>query len=118
MPSSTVRGASHGGSSLLHPAVSPDGRTLAAVVDANSLQLWDLDSRLALGEPLELMGRNVDALAFDSGGVLRTLSGDRSQSLDLSPEHLAATVCEKAGRDITREEWRTYVPDSPYRSLC
>ncbi|MGW7089292.1 protein kinase domain-containing protein [Streptomyces sp. NPDC054871] len=118
MPSSTVRGASHGGESMRRPVVSPDGTFLATIVDANSVQLWDLDSRLSLGDPLELMGRDIDALAFDSDGVLRTLSGDRSQSLDLTPDRLAATVCKKAGRDITREEWRTYVPDEPYRSLC
>lgn len=118
MPSSTVRGASHGGESMRRPVVSPDGTFLATIVDANSVQLWDLESRLSLGDPLELMGRDIDALAFDSDGVLRTLSGNRSQALDLTPGRLAATVCKKAGRDITREEWSTYVPDEPYRSLC
>ncbi|GHE51469.1 hypothetical protein GCM10018785_21550 [Streptomyces longispororuber] len=118
MPSSTVRGASHGGKEMRSPAVSPDGSLLAAVVDDNALQLWDLDSRLALGEPLELMGRKIDDLAFDPGGVLRALSGNRTQAVELTPGRLAATVCRKAGRDLTRAEWRTYVPDAAYRSLC
>ncbi|GAA4958756.1 hypothetical protein GCM10023238_26930 [Streptomyces heliomycini] len=46
------------------------------------------------------------------------LSGTRAHALDLNPDRLISTVCRKAGRDITREEWRSYVPDVPYHSVC
>ncbi|MFI2641999.1 hypothetical protein [Streptomyces sp. NPDC018610] len=56
-------------------------------------------------------------LAFD-GSVPRALNGSRVQSVDLTPKPLATAVCRKAGRDITAEEWHTYIPDLPLRHLC
>ncbi|MEU3732702.1 serine/threonine-protein kinase [Streptomyces sp. NPDC033538] len=117
MPSSTVRGGIRSGASLSNVVFSADGGLLAAIVNTETVQLWDVDARLSLGQPLDMGGRDIDAMAFD-GSVLHALSGSRAQSVDLSPGPLAATVCRKAGRDITRQEWRTYVPDLPYRSLC
>lgn len=62
-------------------------------------------------------GQRIDTLSFD-GTTLHTVTGDRRQVLDLAPDRLAATVCRRVGRDITAQEWHTYVPDAPYRSLC
>ncbi|NYV76092.1 WD40 repeat domain-containing protein, partial [Streptomyces sp. UH6] len=118
MPSPTVRGGTHAGEFLEAPVFSHDGALLAAVVDDDSVQLWDVEAHLALGDPLELTGREIDAMAFDGADVLRVLTGSRRETLDLTPGRLAATVCRKAGRDITPQEWDTYVPDAPYRPLC
>ncbi|WP_329378875.1 WD40 repeat domain-containing serine/threonine protein kinase [Streptomyces sp. NBC_01716] len=117
MPSSTVRGGTRSGAYLSDTVFSPDGTLLAATVETDTVQLWDVDARLSLGQPLDMGGREIDAMAFD-GSVLRALSGSRAQSVDLAPDALAVTVCKKAGRDITREEWRTYIPDLPYHGLC
>lgn len=61
-------------------------------------------------------GRPADAVALH-GQALRTLTGDRVRSVSLSPAELAKTVCRRAGRDLAEEEWRTYIPDEPYRKL-
>ncbi|MGW0771559.1 protein kinase domain-containing protein [Streptomyces sp. NPDC002676] len=117
MPSSTVRGGTRSGASVSDAVFSSDGSLLAAAVDTDTVQLWDVDAHLSLGQPLDMGGREIDAMAFD-GNVLRALSGSRVQSVDFTPDHLATTVCKKASRDITRQEWRTYIPDLPYRPLC
>ncbi|MFI6284466.1 protein kinase [Streptomyces sp. NPDC051018] len=119
MPSSAVHGGTRAGSLILNAVFSADGDLLAATVGRESVQLWDVKARIALSQPLEMSGRTIDSLAFD-GSVLRTLSltGSRVQSVDLAPDSLEATVCAKAGRDISRQEWQTYIPDLPYRSLC
>ena len=36
----------------------------------------------------------------------------------LDPAVWLATACRIAGRDLTRDEWRTYLPDRPYRRTC
>lgn len=105
-------------------AFSADGGSLAVLLDADpgrldgdAVQLRDTAARLPLGPPLVLGGRPADAVAFH-GQSLRTLTGDRIRTIDLTPAELTETVCRRAGRGLTEEEWRTYIPDEPYRELC
>ncbi|WP_030593920.1 WD40 repeat domain-containing protein [Streptomyces anulatus] len=117
LPSELVPGATRFGQPLGDMAFSDDGGLLAVVVRGEAVQLWDTNTRTPLGKPLPITGRRVDSLTFD-GTVLRTVTGPAAHELDLSPDRLAEQVCRRAGRDITPDEWRTYVPDAPYRSLC
>ncbi|MFD4178294.1 protein kinase domain-containing protein [Streptomyces anulatus] len=117
IPSDLVPGAARFGQPLGSMAFSDDGSLLAVAVQNDSVQLWDTGAGLPLGKPLTFTGQRIDSLAFD-GTTLRTVSGTAVRTLDLSPDRLAAQVCRRAGRDITPEEWRTYIPDAPYRSLC
>ncbi|MFE6225983.1 protein kinase [Streptomyces sp. NPDC057854] len=100
------------------PVFSHDGTLLASVTDGNRVQLWDVGARTALGQPLETGGRPVDVLAFGQDRTLRVLAGAHALPLRLGAEPAAAAVCARAGRDITPEEWRTYVLGTPYRTLC
>lgn len=117
IPSDLVPGAARFGQPLGSMAFSDDGSLLAVAVQDDSVQLWDTGAGLPFGEPLTFTGQQIDSLAFD-GTTLRTVTGTEVRTLDLSPDRLAAQVCRRAGRDITPEEWRTYIPDAPYRSLC
>ncbi|MCF3179950.1 protein kinase [Streptomyces polychromogenes] len=117
MSSSVSRGGGRGGQNLGDFTFSPDGRLLAAVVDGDSVQLWDTDRHYALGDPLLLPGRGVEALAFD-GDTLWAAAGTRARSVDLTPARLAEHVCRRAGRDLTPLEWSTYLPGIPRRPLC
>ncbi len=119
MPSSTVRGGTHYGQDIREPVFSQDRRFLAAAVGdtGGAVQLWDLETRSMLGKPIDPTGNTIDAIGFHDDKLL-TISGSRTHTLDLDPDRLAETICKKAGRDITREEWQLYVPDAPYRALC
>ncbi|MEV7906572.1 WD40 repeat domain-containing serine/threonine-protein kinase [Streptomyces anulatus] len=117
IPSDLVPGAARFGQPLGSMAFSDDGSLLAVAVQDDSVQLWDTGAGLPFGKPLTFTGQRIDTLAFD-GTTLRTVTGTTVRTLDLSPDRLAAQVCRRAGRDITPEEWRTYIPDAPYRSLC
>ncbi|MFD4988283.1 protein kinase [Streptomyces sp. NPDC058374] len=124
MPSGLVRGGDRHGGYARTMSFSADGGQLAVLLDADpneldgdAVQLWDTAARIPLGPPLVLGGRPADAVAFH-GQALRTLTGDRVHTVDLTPSGLAKTICRKAGRDLTEDEWRTYIPDEPYRKLC
>ncbi|MFJ5550040.1 protein kinase [Streptomyces sp. NPDC093225] len=117
LPSSLVRGGERYGDFTGSLAFSADGGQLALVVNGDSVQLWDVDARLALGKPLSITGRQIDAMAFD-GDTLRALSGSRVNTFDLDPDRLVTRVCDRVGRQLTKEEWETYIPDADYRKVC
>ncbi|WP_030948375.1 hypothetical protein [Streptomyces sp. NRRL S-646] len=102
-------------------ALSPDGRTLAVGGDAGSLQLWDVVARQPLGGPLTTSGERLDSLAFGPDGT--TLYAGSAhvplQRYVVDPEQVVAQVCARAGGSgLTRAQWRTYLPDAPYRRVC
>ncbi len=45
-------------------------------------------------------------------------TSDGLVELDLTPDHLVQAACQLAGRDLSENEWSTFLGDEPYRSLC
>lgn len=108
-----------GNSDLGVPGFSEDGSWLAAADDDGALHLWDLDGRREVGSPLRMGTFAVDAPVFVDGDrrlVVGTSEG--LMSWDLDPTTWRRVACELAGRDLTREEWGTYLPGEPYRTTC
>lgn len=102
-------------------AFSPDGRTLAVGGAGGSLQLWDTATQQPLGGPLATAGDSIDTLAFssDSGTLYAGSAHIPLQRYTVDAERAVTRVCERAGgADLTRDQWRTHIPDVPYRKLC
>ncbi|WP_445276263.1 nSTAND1 domain-containing NTPase [Streptomyces lincolnensis] len=102
-------------------ALSPDGRTLAVGGTGGSLQLWDTATQQFLGGPLTTAGESIDTLAFssDSDTLYAGSAHVPLQRYTVNTERAVTRVCERVGgADLTRDAWRTYLPDVPYRKLC
>ncbi|MDX3733299.1 nSTAND1 domain-containing NTPase [Streptomyces caniscabiei] len=102
-------------------AVSPDGRTLAVGGDAGTLQLWDIATQQPLGGPLTTPGDAIMSLAFspDSTTVLAAGAHAPLQRHTIDPARAVARICARTGgADLTPAQWRTYVPEAPYRKVC
>ncbi len=103
-------------------AFSADGRTLAVAGDAGSLQLWDVGTQQPLSSaPLTTPGEAVTSLAFSADGS--TLFAGSAhvplQRYTVDPERARAQVCARTGNaELTRAQWRTYLPDASYRRIC
>ena len=102
-------------------AFSSDGRTLASGSTLEDVRLWDVTSRRALGSPIKLP---VGSLAFSRDGR-RLLAGSAAGAVLVDPilwrgnrASFLARLCPIAGRDLTRSEWREFLPDEPYRATC
>ncbi|WBO65031.1 helix-turn-helix domain-containing protein [Streptomyces camelliae] len=102
-------------------AFSPDGHTLAVAGNTGGLQLWDVATQQRLGGELTTPGEEIDSVAFSPDGT--TLYAGSAhvplQGYVVDPGRALARVCARAGgTGLTREQWRTYVPDAPYRPVC
>ncbi|MEV5435136.1 helix-turn-helix domain-containing protein [Streptomyces sp. NPDC052682] len=102
-------------------AFSPDGSTLAMGGDAGTVQLWDIATRQPLGQPLPTPGGSIDTLAFSPDSTLLYAGGEHVplQRYVVDPDRAVSLVCARAGnRELTRAQWRTYIPERPYRRVC
>jgi len=102
-------------------AFSPDGRTLAVGGNAGTLQLWDTSTQQALGDPLTTPGDPVGSVAFSPDGTTLYATGARVplQRYTVDPDRAVTQVCARTGHaNLTKAQWRIYIPDAPYRELC
>jgi WD40 repeat protein len=88
---------------------SPDGKVLA-----EGPRLWDL-----AGEGSEAAQVTGQAAAFSPDGRFLVTTTDGMVRLWLwRPDDLAAALCTRLSRNLTRAEWKRYVGDEPYRRTC
>jgi WD40 repeat protein len=111
-------GASTGGNAV---AFSPDGRMLAYTSGELRLNvvLWDLASHkhiAAIEAPATVLSM---AFTPDAKQLVTGLSSGRVAVWDVDIENWPKRACEIANRNLTREEWRSFVGDElPYVPLC
>jgi WD40 repeat protein len=102
-------------------AYSPEGRTLAYTSGELQLNivLWDLASRTPRAT-LEARATTL-SMAFTPDGT-RLVTGHSNGDValwDVDLEGWPRRACELANRDLTRDEWTTFVgEDLPYRAVC
>lgn len=108
-----------GGSQLT--SVSMDGRTLLNVGFNNALTLYDLTADIALATPVDSDAPGVRLrggyLTADGETLLEALP-DGIRVWDLRPAEQAAQACALAGRELTEEEWSTYLPGEERVGTC
>jgi dipeptidyl aminopeptidase/acylaminoacyl peptidase len=115
-------------------AFSPDGKTLAVEYSddrGSGVVLWDAPPRRRIGKkPLvEVSEDGVTSLAFSPDGKtlavgfrnhdgrqLGGLSRDGVVLFDVDPESWKEPAGRIASRNLTRDEWSEYLPDTPYRA--
>jgi WD40 repeat protein len=112
------------GSTIFALSVSPDGRTLATADYAGDLQLWDLATAQKLG-PAVNVGSPLLGLGF-SPDARFLVTGDNAGTILLWPSLLWSTnlnafvadLCPRLRRNLSPAEWRQYVPDRGYHTIC
>ncbi len=124
----------HGAGGLVWSvAFSPDGQTLAVEYSddhGRGVVLWDVPLRRRLGKrPLDVAEGDVTSLAFSPDGKtlavgFRNIDARQAGRIsrggvvlfDIDPESWKERAGRIANRNLTREEWREYLPDTPYRA--
>jgi WD40 repeat protein len=106
-------------------AYSSDGALLASASHLGGITLWDPASGRQIGEPLLGHSDWVNAVAFDpEGDQMVSVSADgtliawpnstRVSDRSQAREHL----CSLAARNLSREEWETFVPFRAFEPTC
>jgi len=105
---------------------SPDGRTLMTV--GTAVRLWGLPDLTPEGGGVPVAADGGPTWAwYTPGGDVTGLGPNldvpgsaayRWLRLDARPATLLATACRLAGGDMTRAQWRRYLGDRPFRTVC
>ena len=107
------------GGGLVSMSFSPDGSVLATSGDDGTAALWDIGSGKQVGAPLTGPPGPTVAAFDPTAHTLATASRDGTVLLwDVDPASWRARACAVAGRRLTPQEWREFLPDRPYRPSC
>ncbi|MGW4930931.1 nSTAND1 domain-containing NTPase [Agromyces sp. NPDC004153] len=107
-------------------SVSADGRTFATSDLNETVSVFDLVAGIRLGDPIPVAGEWTFPGQGTFSGVLRADGDELALNVeagialwDLRPSSHADAACRMAGRDLTRDEWHTYLGQlGEYRSTC
>jgi hypothetical protein len=110
-----------GASSPATLAFDAQGKRLAAAYTtasgAGRLRIWDLERREpALPDFAAPAGQVL--LTPDAGQLVWAVDGSGPRIWEASLEGWLARACRLANRDLTEEEWKTFLPFAPYRRTC
>ncbi|WP_172385598.1 PD40 domain-containing protein [Streptomyces sp. MNP-20] len=99
-------------------AFSPDSRLIAMGREDGGVRVWETDTPRLTGAEYPAADGPVLALGF-AGDVLRVATPRTPvREVPLAAGRAAAVACRRAGGGLTRAQWRTYLPNLPFRSTC
>lgn len=99
-------------------AFSPDGKMLISGNYDNTINLWDVATRELIGQGLLGNEWPVNQVVFSpDGNTLATVSNNITL-WDANPQSWFDKICQRVGRNFTRNEWAQYFPGETYRATC
>ena len=105
----TVPGAAGG---LDLPSLSRDARTLLVMAADGTALLYDIATGERIGEPFRIDAETLAPAVLRPDGLEMAISMPEGVVVwDIDPDHQFGYVCRMAGRDLTDNEWRTYLPE-------
>jgi len=101
-------------------AFSSDDRILASGSSDNTIRLWDINSGQSFGMPLSGHQSAVVDLAFtpDNHTLISASSDGQIRLWNMDSSDWLKQACQIAGRNLTEEEWSTFIPEQPYQETC
>jgi len=99
-------------------AFSPDGKTLASGNYDNTINFWDVATRQSIGQGLIGNEWPVGQVAFSPDGNTLAITSNKIILWEVNPQSWAEKICQRVGRNFTRNEWVRYFPEETYHTTC
>jgi len=99
---------------------SPNGKWILTVDFSGRTLVWEAETGQLLAEIWQPSSIVVSA-TFSPDGRRVGMAGGYNNEIRVvlwHPEDLIAEACSRLTRNLTREEWRLYLGDEPYRPTC
>jgi len=97
-------------------AYSRDGGRFVTA-SAGRVSLWESATAHLLGS-MSVEGADGAGFDADTNNVLIASTVPKVSAWDPRPQAAVEAACRLAGRDLTMQEWETYLPNRPYSSVC
>ncbi len=97
-------------------AYSNDGERFVTA-SAGRVSLWEADTAHLLGS-LSVEGADGAGFQANNDDVLIASTVPGVSVWDPRPQAAVEAACRLAGRDLTKQEWETYLPNRAYSSVC
>ncbi|HET7276673.1 MAG TPA: BTAD domain-containing putative transcriptional regulator [Dermatophilaceae bacterium] len=98
-------------------SVFSDDGSLVASVNESRLSYWDGRTGAYLGT-VTVYEDGAPSFSKDNTQLLFAGAGGSVLTWNLDPRSWVATACRLAGRPLTEQEWRNYLPDRPFVPVC
>jgi WD40 repeat protein len=103
--------------------ISDDNTRMLVVTWGGAAHLYDVGSTRQIGRTLpvdlDVNVRQIGATLRPDGREVAVATEHGVQLWDLDPETWRNAACRLAGRNLTRDEWASYIPEGePYRATC
>ena len=94
-----------------------DGGRLATGSSDGAVHYWDIPERKLLAD-LPHGSAIDDMFAAPQGSVVYSAGNGTVREWDLDPVRAVHAACTEAGRNLTHDEWDTYLGGESYRKTC
>lgn len=99
----------------------PDGRTVVTTGFDGMAAMYDVERGLVRGRlpgSSDLAEASTYLLSFTEQRITTLVGGREARTYPLGVDRWLDYACQVAGRDLTRDEWASYLPNQPYHRTC
>jgi WD40 repeat protein len=100
------------------PLVTPDRTLLLSSSTSGDFRLFDVATGLQVGDIIQFKSQIGLVTMAPDGKAAVTNGAEGHIRWDIDPDSWKRKACELAGRNLTAEEWATYLPGEPYQRTC
>jgi WD40 repeat protein/DNA-binding SARP family transcriptional activator len=104
---------------VLSVTYNPSGTEVVTTSTDGKFRLWDLASRKLIGAPLPGADTGGWGTFFPDGRhVIAVFGSGTGVVWNVDPTAWRVKACRVANRNLTRPEWRDFLPERGYRPVC